>query len=111
LKKHNNRLIIKFEDYDSLDKIAELVECVVLVEKSKVPEYDSDLKLPDLVGYKVINYDKDLGEITDYSDFNGNLLYTLQNDILIPANVDFIIDVDIDNNIVYMELPTGIETI
>jgi len=67
--------------------------------------------LPDLVGYKLINYKKDLGKIIDYTDFNSNMLYTLENDMLIPANVDFIIDVDVDNSIVYMELPEGIETL
>ena len=111
LKKHNNWFVVKFEDYDSIDKTTELLECVVLIEKSKVPDYDSDLKLPDLVGYKLINYKKSLGEIIDYTDFNNNMLYTLENDILIPANVDFITDVDVDNKVVYMELPKGIEAL
>ena len=111
IKKHNNRFVVKFEDYDSIDKTEELIECKVLVEKTKVPEYDSDLKLPDLVGYKLVNYDNNLGKIVDYTDFNGNLLYTLENDLLIPANVDFITDVDVDNSVVYMELPEGIETL
>ena len=111
IKKHNNRFVVKFEDYDSLDKTEELIECKLLVEKTKVPDYDSDLKLPDLVGYKLVNCDNDLGKIVDYTDFNGNLLYTLENDLLIPANVDFITDVDVDNSVVYMELPEGIETL
>jgi len=110
-KKHNNRFVVKFEDYNSIDKTAELIECQVLVEKTNIPDYDSDLKLPDLIGYKLMNYKKDLGEIIDYTDFNSNMLYTLENDMLIPANVDFIIDVDVDNSIVYMELPEGIETL
>ncbi len=111
LKKHNNRFVVKFEDYDSIDKIDELVDCKVLVEKINVPDYDSDLKLPDLVGYKLLNYKSDLGQIIDYTDFNNNTLFTLENDVLIPANVDFIIDVDVDNKVVYMELPEGIETL
>lgn len=111
LKKHNNKYIVRFENYNSIDKIAELIECSVLVEKSKIPDYDSDLKLPDLVGYKIVNYKNEIGEILEFTDFNNNMLFTLDNEMMIPANIDFIIDVDVDNEIVYMELPEGIETI
>lgn len=110
-KKHNNRFVVKFEDYDNLDEIAELIDCTVLVEKLKIPDYDSDLKLADLVGYKLVNNKNEIGTIAEYTDLNNNILFTLDNEMLIPANVDFIIDVDIDKQIVYMELPEGIETL
>lgn len=110
-KKHNNRFIVKFEDYNTIDKIEEFIHCKLLIDSVKIPEYDSELKLPDLIRFLVVSNDNKIGVITDYSDVNGNLLFNIENEkeeFLIPANVDFITDVDVDKQIVYMNLPEGI---
>ncbi len=112
LKLQNNRFIVKFDNYSSLEKVEEFVNCIILIDKSKIKIDDSSIQFTDLIGFKAIDDDIEIGIITDFIEYSTNMIFSINNkgkELLIPANADFIIDVDIDNKVVYFNLPKGLE--
>ncbi len=65
-----------------------------------------------LIGYSVVNQDdKIIGELTDIQDIAGNSLFIVEKnkqEILIPINADYNIQVDDDNKIIHIDIPEGL---
>lgn len=104
--------LVKFDEIDSIDQASELVGLMIFAEVKGV-EDEHELYLSDLVGYTIItNKGIKLGEIVEFQDFSGNLVYQVVNsagnEILIPAVPEFIIEIEEDSKTIIMELPEGI---
>jgi 16S rRNA processing protein RimM len=107
-----NRFIVKFQDIDDIDLAEELCVSNIVIEKSQIPEYEHELSFEDLIGYSAFDEKNNLGIIDEYFDINMNPTFKIvneeQQEIIIPANLDFIIEVDEEKKIVLFNIPDGL---
>lgn len=102
--------LVKFEDIDTQEKARELTGCDVYFPRNLAEEDEHDLTYAELIGYEVVDniYNKVIGKIAFVDDSTENILFELDNDMLIPAPEELIIDVDSENHKITMQLPEGI---
>ena len=112
IKTHSgNKFILKFEDINDIDAADELCINTVLVEKFMFPELEKEITLKDLVGFTVINNNISLGTITEYIDIELNPMFQIEkagNELLIPANPDFITEIIEETKTIIVDLPDGL---
>jgi 16S rRNA processing protein RimM len=111
----NDILRLKFNGYDSIEKINEFVGCRVYLTtpgtgKSKV------LNSSGFTGYSVfLPGNRLLGEVTDIIENPGQILLILKSpagkEILVPFHEDFIISVNKRKKLIEMDLPEGLTEI
>jgi 16S rRNA processing protein RimM len=102
---------LKFDGYDSVEKITEFAGVRVFLTKSK-----SDIIQPDdkeLKGYEVlIEDDKLLGTITEIIPNPGQLLLNIlsvhNKNVLIPLHEHFIVSINKARKIIVLDIPDGL---
>lgn len=106
-------ILIKFDDIDSKAKAKEFVGCNIYIPADKVTfSYDSYTVSNDLVGYEI--HDRKLGKIgriTDILDIRDNPLFKVgagKNEHMIPANKDFIKEINQKNKVIITDIPDGL---
>ena len=100
-----NRLIVKFEDVDTLAEAEELVGREVTFKQEAEEDEDS------LIGLQVrdARTRKIIGPVVDFSDYGGNTLLTLETDhgeVLVPIHEDLI--VSIHDDVITLDIPAGL---
>ena len=105
-------LKLKFEDYDSIEKVREFTGCRVLLTNG-IPDDNQTEDFQSLIGYKVlIQGDKLLGSITEVIPNPGQWLLNIisegSKDILIPFHEHFIVSIDNKKMIIIMDIPDGL---
>lgn len=102
--------LVKFEDIETAEKARELTGCEVYFPREMAEADDHDLTYAELVGYEVIDNrnNKVVGRIAGVDDSTENILFELDNGILIPAPDELIEEVDTDSHSIRMHLPEGI---
>jgi 16S rRNA processing protein RimM len=104
--------LVIFEGVKTKDQAQELVNCKVFAEVKKTDIQD-ELFLDDMEGFTIINTKGiQFGTIILLEDFSGNLVFQVLTssgkEILIPANPDFIVEVNEDSKTIVMEIPKGL---
>lgn len=104
--------IVTFEGITTKDQAQELINCKVYAPVKKTDGKGQPYS-EDLIGYTVITPDGvKHGTITHVEDFSGNLVFQVRQDVgthtLIPANPDFIRNVDEDGKTITMDIPEGL---
>ena len=99
------RLIVKFEDVDSLAEAEELVGREVTLSEEEEEDEDTliGLQVRDAKTRRII------GEVADFSDYGGNTLITVDTEngeILLPLHDDLIVSVHDD--ILTLDIPEGL---
>ena len=99
------RLLVKFEDVDSLAEAEELVGREIGFSDSDETEEDT------LIGLRVrdARTRRIVGEIVDMNDYAGNLLVTVdtqRGEVLLPLHEDLIAEVD--DEVITLEIPEGL---
>ena len=105
-------LILKFEGYDSFEKVNELTGCRVFLSAGEVGKTEGS-NLIDLKGFKVKLHNNRLaGTIREIIENPGQWLISVETEkgkeLLIPFHEDFIIKVDKKKKIIKMDLPEGL---
>ena len=105
VKPQGGRLIVKFEDIDSLAEAEELVGRDVSF--SEAEEEDEDT----LVGLQVCDARtrRIVGEVVDFSDYGGNTLITVETEhgeVLLPIHEELI--VSIHDDVLTLDIPEGL---
>jgi len=108
-------LKLKFEGYDSVEKISEFTGCRVFLTSGIPPENNTD-DIQSLIGYNVlIQNDILLGTITEVIPNPGqwllNIVSAKDKDILIPFHEHFIVSIDKKKKIIVMDIPEGLTEI
>ena len=103
---------MKFEDYDSSEKISEFQGCRVFLTTAKNFHNPSSGSL-DIEGYKVFMQDNKLVGIVievirSPEQWILSVLSPNKKEILIPLHRDFIVDTDEKGKIIIMNLPEGL---
>ncbi len=114
--KNNNSGLVKFEGIDSSEEAKELTKINLYLERAILPAdflqeevYGTDF----YVGYRIMDQDGNIvGEIVAIDDSTENILFCVlsasENEILIPASDDYIIEIDDDVRLIRMQIPEGL---
>lgn len=102
-----------FEDVDHIDKAQPLTKKkIYLLNKFKPKRKKGEFLFTDLVGFTADDLQAgDLGEILEVREYPQQFLATIEyqeNEVLIPLNEAFIMEIDIDNKKISFNLPDGL---
>ena len=106
LQEKGNRLIVKFEDVDTLAQAEELVGREVRFAAEEEEEEDTliGLKVRDSRSRRIV------GEIVDFSDYGGNIVLTDETkdrgEVLLPLHEELI--VNIHGEVITLDIPEGL---
>lgn len=106
LQEKGNRLIVKFEDVDTLAQAEELVGREVRFASEEEEEEDT------LIGLRVRDSRtrRIVGEIVDFSDYGGNIVLTVETEdsgeVLLPLHEELI--VNIHGEVITLDIPEGL---
>lgn len=109
--KSNDTLIVKVERMESAEAVRYLTNREAFIPRKWVEESD-EVSLGYFIGFTA--NDKrlgELGEIVDIDDSTINTLFVVEKDydeILIPAQEDFITDIDHEKQTITFDLPQGL---
>lgn len=110
-----NLIRLRFEGYDSVDKINEFIGCRVFLTSMET-EITPDNEFSDFRSYKIHLSDNSfLGTVKNIIDNPGQQLLSIETEkgqeILIPLHEDFILRVDNKKKIIKVDLPEGLTEI
>lgn len=103
--------LMKFCDIDTQQQAAELTGCEVYFPRSLAEANDDGMSWAELVGYSVVDSnsgDRVVGKIASVDDTTMNLLFELEDGMLIPASEELIVDVSREERTITMALPEGL---
>ena len=108
-------LKLKFDGYDSSDKVIEFVGCLVFLT-SPAPADNKAEEIKSLLGYTVLTPDNIiLGIIDEIIPNPGQWLLSVTSEsnreILIPLHEDFIVRIDNNKKFLIMDIPEGLTEI
>ncbi len=107
-------LRLRFEGYDTIDKIREFSGCRVFLTTSVHCDKPVD-DIGSLKGYKVMHDDRFLGTVEEVIQNPGQWLLNVRStegkDILIPVHEHFIVDIDNTKNTIVIDIPEGLTEI
>lgn len=117
--KNAQTLLLKLEGIDCTDDLKILINKDIYVLKKEYEnlseEYDCDEAPIDyFVGFDIVDSitDEIVGSIIDIDNSTENVLFVVEdsddNEILIPAADELVIDIDFENKILKMNLPDGL---
>lgn len=102
--------LVKFCDIETQEQARELTGCDVFFPRALAEADEHDLTYAELVGYTVKDsiYNKVVGVIAFVDDATENILFELEDGMLLPAPDELIEDVDQENRIITMNIPDGL---
>ena len=118
--KSSDVTLLKIEDITNEDEAQLLVNKYIYVNKQEFEnvsdEYADDaMPLDYFIGFNVYSHDEEIGVIVDVNDETENCLFVVDSklhnqpkQVLIPANDDFICDIDLDKKAIEMDIPNGL---
>ena len=102
--------LVKFEDIDTQDRARELTNCDVYFPRDLADDEEEALTYSFLVGFDIVEAStgKKVGTIASVDESTLNILFELEDGMLIPASEELITDIDKDNKTITIALPEGI---
>ena len=105
--------LIKLEGIDTEQQARRMTNIEVYFPKEHADKLDDDeLTWSYFVGFLIKDINKgEIGKVTDVDDSTINTLFVVDHngsEVLIPAQEDFIVDLDRDNRVIVMNLPEGL---
>ncbi len=101
--------VVQFDDIDTERRAEEwLVGREIFVEEEE--QDDDEFYMEDLIGFKV-SVGRQRGEVIDYYDSEANPLFEIRlgdKQHLIPAQEEFIAQIDFDKRVIKFVLPEGL---
>ena len=102
--------LVKFCNVDTQQRAQELTGCDVFFPRALAEEDDEMPSLSMLVGFKIVNNanGKTVGRIAAIDDSTANILFEMEDGMLIPANDDLIEVIDAEQQQIKMNIPQGL---
>lgn len=102
--------LVKFCDIDSQERASELTGCEVFFPRELSDSDDGCVSWAEIVGFMLIDSKtgKAIGRIAAIDESTVNILFVLEDDMLIPASDELITNIDINKKEIEIELPEGI---
>lgn len=109
----SGNIVLKFEGYDSPEVMTEFIGCRVFIEQGSADNENELSPFMILEGYKIFDSDKKLlGVVTMVMSLPMQYMLVLENEekeeILIPLNEDWVLEINREQESIYMDLPDGI---
>ena len=107
---HNGIVISKLDGYDSIDDSLRLKNKIVFLNRDDVTLEEGSYFLQDLIGLKAISVTgDDLGVMDDILELPAGNVYVIKGarEILVPANDEFVREVNIDGGYIKFSLIEG----
>ena len=112
--KNSDTLIVKVERMENADEVRYLTNREAFIPRKWVEESE-EVSLGYFIGFMATDRTLgEIGEIVDIDDSTINTLFVLEKDgeeILIPAQEEFIVDIDHDRQTIVFDLPQGLVTL
>ena len=99
-RKHKNYDMVTLEGINDINDIEYLKGNFIYIDRNDINEFIDE----DLYDYKLVYKDKEY-VIKDILINKANKILVLDNNKMIPYVKDFIIKIDYDNKLIYMNLP------
>ena len=115
VKYQKNNLIIKFKEINSIEEAETFKNLVLSTEKSELPPLPEGMYyIADLIGCTVKDADgTEKGRIIDVFSAGAGNVYEVESEtgkkLLLPANEGTVISTDIENKVILMNIPEGLE--
>lgn len=113
--KSDNTALILFSGVDTKDKAQDLTGCDVFFPKSLSDRAADELSWSEFCGFTLVNATADnqvIGIITAVDDSTINILFNVrtpqEQDILVPAAEELILNVDAEKKTITVKLPEGL---
>ncbi|MDD6891172.1 MAG: ribosome maturation factor RimM [Bacteroidales bacterium] len=105
--------LVKFEDIETAEQARRLTHAEVYFPKRYMEEQDEISSWSYFIGFRVEDVRHgSLGVITDVDESTMNVLFAIHNDrdeeTLLPAHEEFILDVDHERKILRTDIPEGL---
>ena len=102
--------LVKFSDIDTQQRAQELTGCDVYFPRALADDDDEALSFSMLVGFDLINAatNQFVGRIDSIDDSTVNVLFCLDNGLLLPANDDLLERIDVKQRQIVMNIPEGL---
>ena len=102
--------LVKFCNVDTQQRAQELTGCDAFFPRALAEEGDEMPSLSMLVGFKIVNNvnGKTVGRIAAIDDSTANILFEMEDGMLIPANDDLIEVIDAEQQQIKMNIPQGL---
>ncbi len=109
--KTDNSAIIHFDGVETEKYAKRMVGCQVYLFKNEIVTSDEFVG-SDLVDYLLIDENNfEIGLIRFVDNYSGNVVITVEykgNELLVPFNEDFLLNVDSEKRILKLKLPDGL---
>ena len=107
---------VKFEGIDFIEKASTYSDTLLFLSKELIKDEDNEntfsSEWDQFIGYMIFDEQSSMiGTIKEVDSATINVLFIVTNnneEFLIPATTDFIINIDFDNKELYMSLPEGL---
>ena len=102
--------LVKFCNVDTQQRAQELTGCDVFFPRALAEEGDEMPSLSMLVGFEIVNAanGKTVGRVAAIDDSTANILFEMEDGMLIPANDDLIEVIDAEQQQIKMNIPQGL---
>ena len=102
--------LLKIEGVDTMEEAQAMRGKIVEIYRCDAPE--GLIFAAELIGMIVLCEGQEIGKITDVLDYPGNKVYVVkgEKEYMIPAVKAFILDTDMDKEIMQVRLIEGMET-
>lgn len=102
--------LVKFCNVDTQQRAQELTGCDVFFPRALAEEGDEKPSLSMLVGFEIVNAanGKTVGRVAAIDDSTANILFEMEDGMLIPANDDLIEVIDAEQQQIKMNIPQGL---
>lgn len=108
--RNDNLAFVKFRDVDTQERASELTGSNVYFPRELAETGDENLNLGMLVGFCLVDgtTGKEVGTIAAINDQTVNVLFELEDGLLVPASDELITDIDMDKRQIVMNIPDGL---
>ncbi|MCW8858414.1 MAG: ribosome maturation factor RimM [Deltaproteobacteria bacterium] len=110
---HKGQVLLRFKGYDSINQVEQMVGGRVLIAESELPDLDDgEYYWSQLNGLQVVDLEKGtIGHLKKIFTTAAHDTYVVQGpygEILIPAVKEFILAIDLEEQIMQVALPQGL---
>lgn len=108
--KTDNMALVLFEDITTEERIRPFFGKTAYVKKEVITaEDDDELSINYYVGFTMLTPQrKVIGQIVEIDDSTANVLFVLDNNVLVPVGAVEVIDLDPKKHTMIVELPEGL---
>lgn len=97
---HKNNYLVELNNIKDINKIEYLINEEVYFAKEKLNLTASEYLIEELLNYKVVSNNEEIGIVTSYDDNKINPLIKVNDRFYIPIKGNFILNVDKTNKVI-----------